>query len=118
MPSDMVANQFFEISPETTTSCWATAAAMGPEPAKALIDAINRNDTSAANRLGERIAWANQPIQPILADQEGFASYNIQVEKTHIEIGKASCRERAWPYWEITVDAGSLKKKTQNQQPT
>lgn len=84
MPSDMVANQFFEISPETTTSCWATAAAMGPEPAKALIDAINRNNISEANRLGERIAWTNQPIQPILADQEGFASYNIQVEKTRI----------------------------------
>ena len=84
MPSDMVANKFVEISPETTTSCWATAAAMGPEPSKALIDAINRNDTAEAARLAERIAWTNKPIQPILADQEGFASYNIQLEKTRI----------------------------------
>lgn len=32
MPIDMAVQDFHAISPETTRSCWATAAAMGPQP--------------------------------------------------------------------------------------
>jgi trans-o-hydroxybenzylidenepyruvate hydratase-aldolase len=32
VPIDMLVQEFHAVSPETTTCCWATAAAMGPQP--------------------------------------------------------------------------------------
>jgi trans-o-hydroxybenzylidenepyruvate hydratase-aldolase len=85
MPIDMAVAAFHTVSPETTTACWATAAAMGPEPAVAAIDAALRNDRVALNAIDAEIAWANQPIHDILAKPDVFASYNIQIEKIRIE---------------------------------
>ncbi|AKM08841.1 dihydrodipicolinate synthase family protein [Croceicoccus naphthovorans] len=84
MPSDMVVTKFQAIAPDATTSCWATAAAMGPEPSRALIDAILAQDAGRTALLAERLAWANAPLGPMLSNAELFASYNIQVEKTRI----------------------------------
>ena len=84
MPSDMVAAKFQAISPATTTSCWATAAGMGPEPARALIDAILAGDAGQTAYLDERIAWSNAPLAPMLGNPELFASYNTQMEKTRM----------------------------------
>lgn len=84
MPSDMVVTQFHAISPTTTTACWATAAAMGPEPCKAMIDAIVADDAEQIGSMTARIAWSNESLAPMLSNQELFASYNIQVEKTRI----------------------------------
>jgi trans-o-hydroxybenzylidenepyruvate hydratase-aldolase len=84
MPPDMIVSSFFEISPETTTACWATAAAMGPEPCVGIIKAVQAGDGARAKSLSERIAWANAPLESILENPEVFASYNIQVEKTRI----------------------------------
>lgn len=84
VPSDMVVTDFAERAPETTTACWATAAAMGPEPSIALMDALTRGDAAAAATAAEGIAWANEPVAPLIADQELFASYNIQIEKARI----------------------------------
>lgn len=86
MPSDMVVKNFYDLSPQTTTSCWATAAGMGPEPSKAMIDAILAGDEARIAYMAERIAWSNAPLGTILQDPEVFASYNIQVEKTRMEV--------------------------------
>jgi dihydrodipicolinate synthase/N-acetylneuraminate lyase len=84
MPSDMVAAKFQAISPATTTSCWATAAGMGPEPSRALIDAILAGDADRTKHIDERIAWSIAPLGPMLGNPELFASYNTQMEKTRI----------------------------------
>lgn len=85
MPIDMEVGKFYSISPETTTACWATAAAMGPEPAVAMIDAALKNDLKRLEFMDDRIAWTNEPIMDLLAKPEIFASYNIQIEKIRIE---------------------------------
>jgi dihydrodipicolinate synthase/N-acetylneuraminate lyase len=84
VPNDTSVHKFYEISPETTTACWATAAAMGPEPAKAIIDAILQRNSAAISTLADAIAWANEPIKHITNDPEIFGSYNIQIEKLRI----------------------------------
>jgi dihydrodipicolinate synthase/N-acetylneuraminate lyase len=85
MPIDMGVAEFYSISPETTTSCWATAAAMGPQPAVAIMDAIQKKDAQRIKKLNDEINWANEPILGMLEKPEVFASYNIQVEKVRIE---------------------------------
>jgi hypothetical protein len=84
VPSDMVAHDFAARSPQTTTACWATAAGMGPEPSLALMDALTGSDAQAVRRAVADIAWANEPCAHLFADQEVFASYNIQIEKARI----------------------------------
>ncbi|GAA1857809.1 dihydrodipicolinate synthase family protein [Actinomadura bangladeshensis] len=84
VPSDMVVHDFAARAPKTTTACWATAAAMGPEPSIALMDALARGDAEAAGKAAADIAWANEPLAHLFADQEVFASYNTQIEKARI----------------------------------
>jgi len=85
MPIDMTVAEFHAISPETTTACWATAAAMGPEPAAAVIDAALTHDAAQLKAMDADIAWTNEPIMDLLAKPDVFASYNIQIEKIRIE---------------------------------
>lgn len=85
MPIDMAVQEFYAISPDTTKSCWATAAAMGPKPAIAIMDAVLAGDAEAINKHAAAIAWANEPIAPILKNPEVFAQINIQMEKIRIE---------------------------------
>lgn len=84
VPSDMVAPLFYEISPETTTAIWATAAGMNPAPSLALMSAIKSGDLTAIGDIAGAIAWANEPIASLVSNAELFASYNIQMEKTRI----------------------------------
>ena len=84
MPSDMVVSKFRSIAPKTTTSCWATAAAMGPEPCKTIIDAVMNGDEVLIKHMSERIASCNAPLDSIIGNPEVFASYNIQVENARI----------------------------------
>lgn len=84
IPSDMVAHDFALRAPEATTACWATAAAMGPEPSLALMNALAQGDAAAAEQAAVAIAWANEPLASLFSDQEVFASYNIQIEKARI----------------------------------
>lgn len=84
MPIDMSVADFYEASPETTTACWATAAAMGPEPAALVIDAALQGDAARVKALDAEIAWSNEPIMDLLAQPDIFASYNIQIEKIRI----------------------------------
>lgn len=84
VPHEMSVHEFHALSPETTTACWATSAAMDPAPARAMIEAILANDGAAIATLAEAIGWASAPIKPIVSDAELFAHYNIQVEKLRI----------------------------------
>lgn len=85
LPSDMVAGAFYNLSPATTTAAWATAAGMDPTPSVALVKAIADGDDDMRVVLIAAIAWANEPIHPLVSDPELFASYNIQMEKTRID---------------------------------
>lgn len=85
LPSEMALQRYREIAPETTTGCWATAASMGPEPILALMNAILRGDAAALAAINKDIAWANEPVVPLIENAAEFASYNIQMEKLRID---------------------------------
>jgi trans-o-hydroxybenzylidenepyruvate hydratase-aldolase len=84
VPNEMVVHQFYDASPETTSACWATAAAMNPLPAIELMRAISDRSQSGIKNLAAAIAWANEPILPIVENPDLFAQFNIQVEKVRI----------------------------------
>ena len=84
LPNEMLLYDFHQRSPETTTACWATAAAMGPKPALDIMEAIRRGDKTRIDELSKKIDWANEPILPIVTNVEHFARTNIQMEKTRI----------------------------------
>jgi len=85
VPNEGAAYRFAELSPATTTVCWATAASMGPQPANALMDAILSGDMARAKQISDDCAWAGQPVEEIIHSPEVFASYNIQLEKIRID---------------------------------
>jgi trans-o-hydroxybenzylidenepyruvate hydratase-aldolase len=84
LPHDDAVYSFLKLSPETTTACWATSASMGPEPPRALIDAILAGDRERAQAIAADIEWANAPSKELIDNPDLFASYNIQLEKTRI----------------------------------
>nr|ART40134.1 K171 [uncultured bacterium] len=85
VPIDQGVVSFYEISPETTTACWATAAAMGPSPSIAVMRAVRDRDNDRMKKVSADIAWANEPVKPMLENPELFASHNIQLEKHRID---------------------------------
>jgi dihydrodipicolinate synthase/N-acetylneuraminate lyase len=85
LPHDMAVHEFARIAPGTTTACWATAAAMGPEPSLAIVNAVLAGDEPRTAAVAADIAWANEPIAGLIATPEVFASYNIQIEKIRID---------------------------------
>ncbi len=84
LPHETALMKFYELAPETSTACWSTASSMGPEPALAIVDAILAGDRERATAVAADLTWANEPVHPIAADAELFASYNIQIEKLRI----------------------------------
>jgi trans-o-hydroxybenzylidenepyruvate hydratase-aldolase len=84
LPHDEAVTAFYKLAPQSTTACWATAASMGPEPSLAMINAILGHDGERIATVSADIAWALEPIAPLLATPERFASFNIQVEKLRI----------------------------------
>ena len=84
VPIDSSVYEFYTLSQNTTTACWATAASMGPQPSIALIEAILNNDRDYAKSIANDIDWANEVVEDIIRDSELFASYNIQFEKARI----------------------------------
>jgi dihydrodipicolinate synthase/N-acetylneuraminate lyase len=85
VPIDSAAFGFYQLSPETTTACWATAASMGPQPSIALMNAILQRDDGRVEAVARDIAWASEPVDEVIGNPELFASYNIQFEKARIE---------------------------------
>ncbi len=86
LPHDGGLGKFAELSPETTTACWSTAASMGPEPVLAQIEAQLSNNTEGLKKISADLAWVREPIKEIVADADLFATYNIQLEKIRIEV--------------------------------
>ncbi|HLQ32646.1 MAG TPA: dihydrodipicolinate synthase family protein [Chloroflexota bacterium] len=85
LPNEGAALRFAQLSPDTTTACWATAASMGPQPAIAMMDAILAKDLERAKIIDADLKWASQTVEPIIRNPELFASYNIQLEKIRID---------------------------------
>ena len=85
MPNESTVQNFFADAPKTTTSCWATAAAMGPAPALAIMDAVARGDAAGVKAAAADIAWAHETVKEIIGNPEIFALYNIQLEKLRID---------------------------------
>jgi dihydrodipicolinate synthase/N-acetylneuraminate lyase len=85
LPNDSSVGKFYEASPQTTTACWATSASMGPGPCLAMINALLEGNKAEADQVAKDIAWANEPVQPLIADNKVFSSFNIQIEKLRIE---------------------------------
>lgn len=81
MPHNGAVKKFYDLSPETTVSCWATAACMGPAPAKAMMDAILQKNEEGIETMAAAMEWVSAPVKPITSDPEVFALYNIQMEK-------------------------------------
>jgi dihydrodipicolinate synthase/N-acetylneuraminate lyase len=79
LPIDMAAFSFAELSPETVTAIWSTAASMGPQPTIALIEAIAAGDLERAKTIDADIAWATETFLPSNPAEFGFL--NIQLEK-------------------------------------
>ncbi len=86
LPHELGAFEFYQMSPQTTTACWSTAASMGPQPALAVIRAILAGNKDAAEAITADIKWANEPIVELLHQPELFASFNIQIEKIRINV--------------------------------
>ncbi len=85
LPNEGAALRFAELSPATTTACWATAASMGPRPAIVLMEAILAKDWERAKAVDKDLKWASEPVEAIVRNAELFASFNIQVEKIRID---------------------------------
>jgi dihydrodipicolinate synthase/N-acetylneuraminate lyase len=85
LPNENAVYRFAELSPATTTACWATAASMGPQPAIALVEALLAGDMARAKAISDDCAWAGQPVEQLIQSPEVFASYNIQLEKIRID---------------------------------
>ena len=105
LPNDGGVMKFVDLAPETTTACWSTAASMGPEPALAQIRAIQAHDMDRSRAIAKELAWTREPIAPITADPEVFASYNIQLEKTRITLaGYCNAGPLRPPYNDVPDD--------------
>lgn len=112
MPIDMVVHEYYAIAPETTTACWATAAAMDPTPAVAIMRAIQEHRQDAIDELAAAIRWANEPVQYIFDNPPEFAKYNIQVEKTRINAaGYSSCGPLRPPYTELPEEYAEASRE-------
>ena len=99
VPNESTASSFAEVAPDTTTALWATAAAMGPAPVRALIEAINAHDRERSESITSDIREANAPVAPLFGDPTIFASYNIQLEKARINAaGYCTCGPCRPPY--------------------
>lgn len=85
LPHDGGLSKFAELSPQTTTACWSTAASMGPQPVLEQMRALLAKDTEALRAIAKDLAWAREPIAGITGDPELFATYNIQMEKIRIQ---------------------------------
>jgi dihydrodipicolinate synthase/N-acetylneuraminate lyase len=85
LPHDGALSKFAELSPETTTACWSTAASMGPEPVLAQMRALLSGDAETLRRIAADLAWAREPIAELTSDPELFTTYNLQMEKIRIE---------------------------------
>jgi dihydrodipicolinate synthase/N-acetylneuraminate lyase len=112
LPNEMTVHEFYAQSPDTTTACWATAAAMGPAPVVALMNAILGKRSQDIDHIARDLLWASEPLRPIFDNPEIFGSYNIQVEKTRInEAGYSHCGPVRPPYAHMPAEYEAMAKE-------
>lgn len=112
IPNESTAATFYDIAPDTTTALWATAAAMGPAPTLALMEAIDARDDAAVAAITADIAWANEPVREVFGNPELFAVYNIQMEKHRINAaGYGACGPCRPPYDDLPDQYASLARE-------
>lgn len=73
--------------PDEAIACWSGAAGDGPEPLMALADAIGRADWPRAERISERMNWAQMPMFPG-GSLERFMDYSIPIGRARLEGSK------------------------------
>jgi dihydrodipicolinate synthase/N-acetylneuraminate lyase len=84
--------------PDYPHGCWATSAAMGPQPWVAAITAVANGDRDRAIQLLEAIDGVPLPVP----DWTTFPQYNIQFEKTRIDAaGYMRCGPPRPPYTDL-----------------
>jgi dihydrodipicolinate synthase/N-acetylneuraminate lyase len=84
--------------PEYPHGCWATSAAMGPQPWVAAMTAVANGDRDRAMQLLEAIDGVPLPVP----DWTTFPQYNIQFEKTRIDAaGYMRCGPPRPPYTDV-----------------
>jgi len=84
LPVDAQWSAFAQSFPEAAVACWSGNVADGPEPLTMLADAIARRDWSWADRICERMAWAQAPMFPG-GKLENFVDYNIPIAHARLE---------------------------------
>jgi hypothetical protein len=75
----MAAAAMAEAMPGAIKACWSTSAAMGPQPAIALMEAVTAQDSARIKEIGAEIDWTTETFFP--PDRAQFGLYNIQLEK-------------------------------------
>ena len=84
--------------PDYPHGCWATSAAMGPQPWVAAMTAVANGDRDRAIELLEAIDGVPLPVP----DWTAFPQYNIQFEKTRIDAaGYMRCGPPRPPYTDL-----------------
>src|SRR5262249_49589254 len=79
VPPVGLAYEFAQISPETANTCWIPS--VGPQVALALMKALTGGDGQQGKTGADEIGLANETQHRNGGLQEGFATYNIQLEK-------------------------------------
>ncbi len=84
LPVDSQWAAFAREFPEEARACWTGNVADGPEPLVALAVAVERRDWALAERICERMAWAQAPMFPG-GKLENFVDYNIPIAHARLE---------------------------------
>ena len=112
VPNETTLHNTYKLSPRTTTACWATAAAMGPGPALAIMNAVKAGDQKAIDEWSHAIHWSGAPIDKMVKDPEVFAKFNIQIEKLRIgEAGYCKPGPMRPPYHDIPDDMAEAARE-------
>ena len=112
VPNESTVHNAYKLAPNSTTACWATAAAMGPKPAMAIMQAVKARDQSAIDEWARVIGWAGAPLDPLIKDPEIFAKFNIQIEKLRIgEAGYCKPGPMRPPYNDIPEEMAEASRE-------
>lgn len=93
LPVDARWSELAQAFPEEAVAAWSGNTADGPEILVLLADAVARNDWPLADRICERMAWAQAPMFPG-GRLENFVDYNIPIAHARLE---GSGRVRSGP---------------------
>jgi len=84
LPVDSQWPAFAMAHPDEALACWTGNVADGPEPLVALAHAVEARDWALAERIAERMAWAQRPMFPG-GKLENFVDYNIPIAHARLE---------------------------------